>query len=265
MLRKFTKISRIYFQISYFQEVQNLLVNSIDVIETPSELESVMFEPVMVEVTTNPQLLEKVEKKAMTLLDLMNPVELYRLLYFLTLNKHAQSFELIYNIKTKLLARPISFDKIKLRNMFFACCVLKVYDERLLTAMSENLIDVLSNSVFQDQKTVAFPVLKSCFRLGWRHEELMDLLMKMVETVSTEFTPAERLSLIDGIGHLKLNESDKLVVELISDMSEFKNKKPELHLKIVRAFAIMRQVDGDMITAVLQKDFYNGLIQSLKG
>ena len=242
------------------QEVQSRMVTLLEETESPS-----LFTDVMFELDSIPETLEKFEKKALSMLDLLQPNELYRLFYFLARNKRAQSFHLISTIKTKLMSRPIHFDKTKLRNLFFACSVLKVYDERLLTAMSENLLDTLLNDVFQDQQSIALPVLMSCVKLGWNHENLTSLLMKMVETVSTELRPTDRLALLNGIGRLKLKESEKLVKVLMADMTKMKDSNPDLHLQIVKAFTIMRQADAKTVQGVLEKQFYKPLIDSLKG
>lgn len=244
-----------------FQEAHNKLVSCISIIDNPGLLYDVMFE-----VNMSPQVLQNFEKKAMQLLDLMQPVDLYRAFYFLARNNRMKSHMLISAIKTKLISRPISFDKLKIRNMFYACSVLRVYDERLLTALSENLIEVLLGDENLDiKKSVALPVLMSCYRLGWNYQELTGLLMKITEASSATLTQVEKLNLLNIIGRFKLKECEKLVLELIEDSTKLKESHPDLFLQTVQAFAIMKCADADMVMQVLHEDFYSPLMASLKG
>lgn len=247
--------------------MQDLIKASVKKIDSPIVLKNVIFQ---LNVNSNPEAIEHLELKALELMDSFQPNHLYSFLYFLARhqsNRRVHNSKLMFELKKKLLSRPINFDRIKLKNLFYACSVLKVNDERLLTALSENLIDTLLNDDYsvEDRKSVMLPVLMSCFKLGWNHTELTGLLMKTVETLIEDLSPAERVALLSGIGKLKVEESEKLVMKLRSDMTTIKTSDPELYIETVKAFSVLRKADQHMVQEVLSEGFYGKLLNKLSG
>lgn len=238
------------------------LIDHIGSVSSPHEMLTVMY---MLGGNKDVQL--RTEEEASVMLQSMDPVQTYRLLYLLALNK-SKNYQLVTKARKQLCSRPINLDMTKLKNLFFTCGVLAINEQKMLHEMSVNLVDLLERESETDTSGITIPVLLSCSRIGWNFNRLTNLIMKDVADVVNEektITDMQKASIVISLGHFNLVEYKNLGSKLAGLLNILKSTKPGLWLNVVHSMACMKISTRDSVHEVLSETFYQPLLDDLKG
>lgn len=244
-----------------YEHGKKRLVENIDSISSPEEMLSVMYL-----LLGTPDIQVKVEAEASVMLPSMDPIQTYRLLYLLALNKSKNSL-LINKARKHLCSRPISLDVQKLQNLFFACGVLKIQDKGLLQEMSENALDLMRDEEVSTDINFAVQLLISSSRLGWNYKPLTTVFMHKVGDFLSQNKKIQNQvpSIVTSVGHLNLTEYADLALSLMDSSVALKQTKPGVWLNVVHSLACLGKCDTSLAEDILKPEFYRPLLDSFKG
>lgn len=254
-----------YFYVFFFQMGKKRLVESIDNVSSPGELMSLMYL-----IDGKDEAWPRIEEEAQIMLMSMDTNHTYRLLYLLALNR-SRNIKLINKARKHLCSRPINLDAVKLKNLFFACDVLRINDPNLLKEMSANMLDILQNDSNGIEKSISLPVLQSCSKISWNYGKLTDLILKDIDekihnVVSVKKpTDLELANVVMSIGHFNLKQYGDLVHKIMELLKSGNPLKPVHWLNVVHSLTFIQKCDKGIIQDILAPDFCFSLEQSMKG
>ncbi|XP_045210468.2 uncharacterized protein LOC123561866 [Mercenaria mercenaria] len=236
------------------------LLEIIGNVSSPQELLMAMYL-----LTGNKEAQVRLEEEASIMLQSMDSVQTYKLIYLLGLN-FSKNKSLVGRASKQLGSRPINLDMIKLKNLFFACGVLRINDQNLLREMSVNMLDFLKNEGHFIDSDISLSVLLSCSVIRWNYKSLTNKIMKKLsEDIDSCLNhPNNKLySLVTSIGHLNLIEHSDLGLK-ISEHLVSKGVRQGNLLNMHHSLACIQKADNGSVLELLQPAFYQPLLDSLK-
>ncbi|KAK7480972.1 hypothetical protein BaRGS_00027787 [Batillaria attramentaria] len=229
-------------------------------------------------------LTERLEDRALDVVEQATPKELYRILYLLSRQRHRNTpliRAILYHLNKAALS---SLSAIQLANLAYACCVLNIYDVALLEKVSAEL----ANKKESLSPQLAASLLASFSRLRWSHAGAVQLLLDVVDggsgsspsssspaketAPSDDKQPSQSLQALDvsdrvGIVHSLANlnlhnaQCQNIVgrVAGAADVQELKKASPLMWLDVVWSLSVLQRLDQTSAASVLSEDFWGSL------
>lgn len=239
------------------------LIETIENVSSPGELLSAMY---LIDGRDNAW--PRIEEEALIMLQSMDTVQTYRLIYLLALNR-SKNVALVSRAKKHLYSRPINFDVLKLKNLFFACEVLRMKDPRLLNEMSVNMIELLEKNPSIRKSNICFPVLQSCSMINWNNKKLTNLLVKSLSETDdsvdgNKMKDSTHVSVLMSLGHFNLVQFGDFGLKLAESVKSGNKLKPKDLLNVVHSLACLQKCERQSVEEVLSRTFYSSLEDGMK-
>ncbi|KAL4229422.1 Transforming growth factor beta regulator 4 [Mactra antiquata] len=209
----------------------------------------------------------RIEEELSVMLYWMDPKQTASVLFLLAKHK-SKNGKLIYKTKDHLVSRPIALRFHLLAKLFYACDALNIFDEKLLNELSSNAIEHL-NANTDVSLADAMSLLISCSRAKWGKIQLVDSLMNVLGNNLTEVLDTSGKShlahLARSAGYLNLLQHKDISCKLTESLQSLKTDSPFLWLDIIHSLAYINSADVNEVQSLLQEDFYQPLLESVKG
>ena len=234
---------------STFEQLQKRWVEIVN----PHDLVTLMY----LAGDTHPSFMEKLEERALDLTGSMSAKALYRILYILS-RKQTRNTPLIRSIVYHLNKKFLQLSPVQLGNLLYACAVLQVFNVELLDQITKQVMDDIAR--FENPKQIT-ALLQSFSILRWKHELLFETLSAAVLKATSKITPKVAASLLQSCSYVDCmpkNIADTLP-QLVAIATDLQDSDPQLWLDLVWNAAVLKCLDNDLVTSVLNEAFMERL------
>ncbi|KAL3837326.1 hypothetical protein ACJMK2_022691 [Sinanodonta woodiana] len=203
--------------------------------------------------------LSKLEERALDVIESLTTNNLYFILYQHALQKHRNTpliKAIVYHITKN---NVYNFNVVKLRNMFYACCILNIYDVNLLAKLTTSLrnqITAVSNYVIPASVISSFGVLR------WYDYDMLNMLISRIEHELHIMPDKDITAVLRTLSCLNYPCVERLgfVQKCMHEIKSLINENPTVWLEMVWCLAVLEQADADLITSVLEPSFIQEVI-----
>lgn len=232
--------------------------------------------------TVSQTLTDRLEDRALDVVEQATPKELYRLLYLLSRQRHRNTpliRAVLYHLNKAALS---SLSAVQLANLAYACCVLNIYDVSLL----EKITAEVQSKGESLTPHLAASLIASFSRLRWNQTGAVQFLLQILDSTGQadvsansevadgvssdsrkasleELTVSDRVRLVHSLANLNLNSSQcqsiAVLVTGMSDVQELKQSSPLMWLDVVWSLAVLQRLDAGSAASVLGEDFWGSL------
>ena len=198
----------------------------------------------------------------------LNFRDIHTLLLLLSLKKMYNA-PLVKAITNILAQQDVLFYTEKqLRDIFFSCSMLSIYDQAVLENLTNNLLKVFNKD--GNNKNQVYPqILLSCSRLNWKHFVLVSMLIDhSLGTVMSETFPTERLvAVLHSLAHLNWTTQNELLAMVLAQlqMRGFKKKKPKEWIDVVWSLVILQTATAEMVQDVFAEEYLEKIEKVISG
>ena len=218
--------------------------------------------------------MERLEDRALDLVETATPKELYRIIYLLSRQRHRNTpliRAVVYHLNKTSLA---SLSTVQLTNLVYALCILRVYDTTILAKISAELGTKRGDMTVK----LASSLLASFSRLRWKESSVTELILDVVDgnldvskdagslnkgKVLDSLDVSDKVSLIISLANLNVDtpRSRAMVEKAVGDgdVQGLQQSSPLLWLDVVWSLAVLRMLDGSSASSVLAEDFWRNL------
>lgn len=202
-------------------------------------------------------LFSKVEARALDLVEKMDVKELYRVTYLLSKRKHRNT-PLIRALTYHLNKTSLKLSNMHLVNLLYACCSLKIYDNHLLSKMSNMLEKKVPHF---ESNVLLFSILTSFSKLRWHHTPVLDVLFRKILHIQDSLNPKEIGQILISFSHLVYDNKGMAAIlpNLMPRLLTLQEQDPMQWLEIVWCLAVLRLCDQETAASVLNSHFFRHL------
>lgn len=226
-------------------------------------------------------MIERLEDRALDIVETANPKELYRIFYLLSRQRHRNTpliRAVVYHLNKTSVS---SLSAVQLTNLVYALCTLNVYDVPILSKVCAEL----SNKEADLTPKLAMSLMTSFSRLRWRESNVMQLLLNIIDgksnlsqeedvrdsgsVTSQESSPLDSLDTSDKVGlilslatlNVHTAQSKDMVEKVVRspDVQALRQSSPLLWLDVVWSLSVLQMLDATSAASVLDEGFWGNL------
>ena len=226
-------------------------------------------------------MIERLEDRALDIVETANPKELYRIFYLLSRQRHRNTpliRAVVYHLNKTSVSSLLA---VQLTNLVYALCTLNVYDVPILSKVCAEL----SNKEADLTPKLAMSLMTSFSRLRWRESNVMQLLLNIIDgksnlsqeedvrdsgsVTSQESSPLDSLDTSDKVGlilslatlNVHTAQSRDMVEKVVRspDVQALRQSSPLLWLDVVWSLSVLQMLDATSVASVLDEGFWGNL------
>ncbi|XP_076436977.1 FAST kinase domain-containing protein 4-like [Babylonia areolata] len=231
-------------------------------------------------------LVERLEDRALDVVEKASPKELYRVIYLLSRQGHRNTpliRALVYHLNKTSLS---SLSAVQLTNLVYALCTLSVFDAALLSKVCAELH---AKQADLTAKLVS-SLLTSFSRLRWKDGGMLNMLVNVLEGKAVSATPpssgshgveggavsvqsdvdsleaSDKAGVVLSLANLNMDSAQcrELVGRVVGSegVQGLRQSSPLLWVDVVWSLAVLRLADAASVASVLSEDFLGKLPSS---
>lgn len=196
----------------------------------------------------------------------LNFRDIHTVLLLLSLKKmyNAPLIKAISNILGK--QEDLFYTEKQLKDLFFSCSVLSIYDQAVLEKLTNNLFKVFNLSG-NNRNTLYPQILFSCSRLNWKHFVLVSTLIDQSVglVMSDSFFRTRLVGVLHSLAHLNWTTENELLEGVLAKLplTDLKEMNPTQWLEIVWSLVVLQKATADMIQDVLAEEYLEKIEKSV--
>ena len=225
--------------------------------------------------------MERLEDRALDIVETATPKELYRIFYLLSRQRHRNTpliRAVVYHLNKTSVS---SLATVQLTNLVYALSTLNVYDVPILSKVCTEL----SNKEADLDPKLAMSLMTSFSRLRWRESNSIQMLLNILDgkvkqslqeeatdsgsVPSQQASPLDLLNTSDKVGlvwslanlNLRTAQSRDMVEKAVKspDVQALRQSSPLLWLDVVWSLSVLQMLDATSAASVLEEGFWGNL------